>query len=243
MSTASRYLPPNTILIEDDDLPMTMQIGMIGRDGIVLASDRKWSTTWVRSNRAKLQGLRDEHGDSKILLSPTGNLAICCADDMIAAIEVAQKVISDWTPGIDDLACNALKILIEPLCSHQPFQCLIASPPSLLLLVSRESGIDGSLSITRASDRICAGDRTNAAKFWHLRYYDHSLPNSKLSSLAAQLIADAAFLNSGIVGGFDLVVSKGDVFRRVNRTKCDSIAKIALQRSKAVATLIFGEKR
>jgi hypothetical protein len=102
MSIARRYRPPNTIFIEDDDLPVTMQIAMIGKNGIVIASDTKWSTTWVRSDRARIQELRDEHSDSKILLSPTGDLAVCCAGDMIAANEVAQKVISGWNAKTDD---------------------------------------------------------------------------------------------------------------------------------------------
>lgn len=220
-----------------------MQIGMIGKDGIVLASDKKWSTTWVKSDRAKIQELRDEHSDSKILLSPTRNLAVCCADDMIAATDVAQKVISEWNPETDDSECSALKTLVEPLCSHRSFQCLVASarPAPSLLCISHDLQIeDRPLSITRALDRICAGDRANAAKFWHLRYYDHNLPTQKLSSLAAQLITDAAVFNSGVIGGFDLAVSEGGVFRRIPKQECDSLAGIAQQRSKAVSGLIFG---
>ncbi len=242
MSIAPRYLPPNTIFIEDDDLPVTMQIGMIGKDGIVLASDKKWSTTWLKGDRPKIQELRDEHSDSKILLSPTGNLAVCCADDMIAATHVAQKVISGWNPETDDPQCSALKTLVEPLCSHRSFQCLVAStrPAPSLLCISHDWRIEDRPLLTRALDRICAGDRANAAKFWHLRYYDHNLPTQKLFSLAAQLITDAAVLNSGIIGGFDLAVSEGGVFRRIPKQECDSLAEIAQQRSKAVSGLIFG---
>src|ERR1035437_2036687 len=140
MSIAPRYLPPNTTFIEDDDLPVTMQIGMIGKDGIVLASDKKWSTTWVKRDRAKIQELRDEHSDSKILLSPTGNLAVCCADDMIAANDVAQKVISGWSPETDDSQGSALNALVKPLCSHRPFQCIVASthPEPSLFYISND---------------------------------------------------------------------------------------------------------
>jgi hypothetical protein len=66
VSIAPRYLPPNTIVLEGDEPPVTMQICLIGKDGIVLASDKKWSTTWIQSDRAKIQELRDEHADSKL---------------------------------------------------------------------------------------------------------------------------------------------------------------------------------
>jgi hypothetical protein len=220
-----------------------MQIGMIGKDGIVLASDKTWSTTWVKRDRAKIQELRDEHNDSKILLSPTGDVAVSCADDMIAAIDVAEKVISGWNPETDDSKCSALKTLVEPLCSHRSFQCIVASThpePGLFCISYDLRSDDRPLSITRALDRICAGDRANAAKFWHLRYYDRNLPTPKLFSLAAQLITDAAVLNSGIIGGFDLAVSKRGVSRRIPKQKCDSLAEVAQQRSKAVSELIFG---
>lgn len=242
MSIAPHHIPPNTVFIGDDDLPVTMQIGMIGKDGIVLASDTKWSTTWIRSERARIQELRDEYGSSKILIAPGGRLAVSCADDMIVAFDVAKAILSAWNPEADDSECSALKEIVKPFCSHRAFQCIVAStrPVAELVYVSHDLRLEPQLSITRVLDRICAGDRANAAKFWHLRYYDHNLPTTKLRSLAAQLITDAAAFNNGITGGFDLAVTEAGVFRKVPKPECDSLAELAQQRSRSVSELIFG---
>ncbi|MGA3213728.1 MAG: hypothetical protein ABSD20_20675 [Terriglobales bacterium] len=69
---------------------MTMQIGMVGTDGILIASDRRWMNT--------LQGVRQTSDSSKILVSHDRGIAIGCARNMENATAIGKKIIAQLGP-------------------------------------------------------------------------------------------------------------------------------------------------
>src|SRR5690349_1173704 len=71
--------------------PMTMQVGMIGTDGIVLAGD-----TWCsRSPRNPGFAARMGYHASKIKISHERGIAVAVSGDMDRGNEVASRVISE----------------------------------------------------------------------------------------------------------------------------------------------------
>jgi 20S proteasome alpha/beta subunit len=99
---------------------MTMQIGMVGTDGIVLASDQKWTQEY--------EDIRQSWGASKIGLDKTGNVAIGCAKDMRKSVAIARSILAEldsshWENPISKIE----EIANGKLSRHSPFEaeCLI----------------------------------------------------------------------------------------------------------------------
>jgi hypothetical protein len=61
--------------------------------------------------------------------------------------------------------------------------------------------------------------------------------------LAAQLIADAAHLNSGSIGGLDIVFSDQGIFKRLPEPECRVLESEALSRAEKIKKLIFPRPR
>jgi hypothetical protein len=230
--------PPSVIEVEEDDLPMTMQVAMVGRDGIILASDTRVTTFWRGPRYGEI---RDPYSGPKILVSPEGTLAVSCAQDMDMASEVARKIISDWRP---EESRAKLKQLVTDLGGAAPFECIVANlvpRPQIarFAYISAVRGAAMSLSEANATDKLCAGDQASPAKFWPLRYYDSSRPVEDLIPLAAQLIVDAAHFNSGSVGGLYIVTTRCGRFENLSESECTALEVEAKERSGAIGNLIF----
>jgi hypothetical protein len=228
VSTVDYYFPRVVELLEDD-LPVTMQIAMVGADGLLLASDTKIVTDW--RTRRWYGAIREEHAESKIVISPEGTVAISCAGDMIRANEAANKIISEWKPEEDDPRASNLKQIVRIFSGGPSFECLIARllPYRSIVRVSYvlEAGGKMHMVVTPCIDRLCAGDHANPAKYWHLRYYDQSRSMDDLIPLAAQLITDAVHFNNGIIGGLEIVVSDQGRLHRIPSKDCEALVSNA----------------
>lgn len=241
MSTASFWLP-SPVILPEGDLPMTMQIAMVAKDGIVLASDTMISTSWL--TRRSHGAIREEHAGPKILISEAGTMAVSCAIDMNRANEVANKIISEYRPEDSDLQGRILGQLVKGFYGGPSFECIVACllPIPHLLRVSYiavEKEDDMRMNVTPCGDRLCAGDQASPAKFWHLRYYNASRPVEELIPLAAQLIVDAAYFNSGCVGGLYVVTTRRHRFESLSEGECALLMSEARERSRTIENLIF----
>gem|GEM_PF-3409546 len=215
---------------------MTMQIVLNKAGDIVLASDTKWSTDYFNPKYAQIH---DEHGGSKILISPTKPIAISCSGDMIRADEVARKIIDHWDYMNEDMEGTKLGQLVSSFTGPQ-FECLVAclQPDRRIIRITYPKD-DHHPYITPANDRLCAGDQGNPAKFWHLRYYNDASSRDDLMRLAAQLIVDAAHLNTGSIGGLEIVFSENGIFKRLPASSCEILESEAKTRSEIFKNLIF----
>lgn len=228
-------------LFFDDEAPMTMQVGMIGADGIVIASDTMVTET-VYSSRLP-DGLREEYSGPKILIDRPKKMMISCALDITSAVAVARKVISNWSPEEDDEQASQLGKLVNPFRDKKSFECIVAtSRPKLSLfrILYFYAHEDGRLFVTPVKDRICAGDHPNGAQFWHLRYYERARRVSELKNLAAQLIVDAAFLNSSSIGGLEIAtLDESGEIERESDDRCREMEAEARARAAKINSLIF----
>src|ERR1700719_366004 len=72
--------------------PMTMQVGMLASDGVILASDTKCSRDALNSDGLAAD---DSYGCSKIRIDDSGQIAVTCARDMVAANRLAEAFMSE----------------------------------------------------------------------------------------------------------------------------------------------------
>jgi 20S proteasome alpha/beta subunit len=221
-----------TICLEE--IPMTMQVGMIGSNGIVLASDTRHSVNPLVSDG----GVRHHYGAPKIKIDPTEQLAVACAGDMPTANQIASRVM-DELMAVDPFnrERRIWEIGREVAGSHDA-QCLIAYPDSrLYFFQSTNSGSD--VSCTEVWDSIHAGDSINAATFWTTRYY-RKLPIKRLLRLAAFLIFEAHKLASGGINGLEMVYWNGAKYLHLSKDENRKWEAKAKQWDKQIRRFILG---
>jgi len=130
----------STVLLESGELPMTMQVGMMGSDGIILASD-VWTHTNVNTALVPPERLVwAAEGRSKITIFSDGDLAVLRAYDMRQAKSVSDAIGTELTreywgepeKRIEEIANAALSSEVD----RRGIQCLIAirTPLSLFKL-------------------------------------------------------------------------------------------------------------
>jgi len=218
MSTEIASCPsqsPTIGFFSPEELPMTMQVGMVGTDGIVLAGDTRHSISPIFAQG----GARHGYGSSKIRISETGRIAVTCAMDMIGAHRFADAVFAatwsnnDW----ENREYRLRQIGREITNSLSPdFECLVvfADPTPALYRLQFSSRMAGAVSGDRILTFVHAGDSVNSAIFWSMRYY-RRLPVNRLVGLAAHLVTIAGELNTAMVRGLEIVFCSESGFLRL----------------------------
>jgi hypothetical protein len=217
---------------------MTMQVALVGTDGVVLASDTNWAAT---------RQVRYTYSRSKIKVNERRGIAASFARNMETSEQIANFVINalsdeEWvTPGghIERVAASVIE-KIEP--DRSDIECLIVSSIPTLRVFLLEMGIDLSKGpelspqCHQVGTKAFAGDDTNAAVFWAERYAKEKTTN-QLVRLAAHLITAAGSINPGAIKGLEIVVCKKDGFHRLSPESIAVLESAAQQREKDIEAL------
>ncbi len=227
-----------------EEVPMTMQVAMVGTDGIVLASD----TCWANTLRAMTSNSRDTSSSSKII--DNGVVAIACARNMETSLVIARVILAEMDDDKwENNTCGHIELMAGRIMvtagDRADIQCLIITTQPTLQLLHLASGVTlngvpASVYCRRISDKAVAGDTANSAVYWSERYYRRTSVAS-LIPLAAQVIIEAGNLHHGYISGLEIALCDGSGIRRVPN---DSIAALELEakkRSRAIGELFFGE--
>jgi hypothetical protein len=216
--------------VTEEEFSMTIQVGMVGTDGVVIASDTRWMNTPRYANMT-----RSTFNTTKILISSDGKIVVSFAKNMETSLHVAQKVISDlteedWEHPIFPIEKVAAEVLLSA-GERNDAHCLIAhcsSKPRLFLF--QYGMMNGSWGpvCQRINTTAIAGDNVNPAIFWAERYYA-PLPIQQLVPLAAHLIVSANKLNSGAISGLEMVFCDSSGVRLLSD---DAVRDLELQSNK-----------
>jgi hypothetical protein len=200
---------------------MTMQVGMIGSNGIILASDTHWQQSMVRRE----MGTWHTSGGYKIKISGNKKIATSCAMDMCEADRIASEFLS----GLDGIDIYSRETRIADIARTIPnnlaVECFVAfaDPEPSLFLVQHPK--DSTHPIIRiVLEKAFAGDTLNPAVYWAERYYE-GLPVDKLKPLAAHVVAEAGRLNPALISGLDIVITNAGKFVRLPKKETDKLIK------------------
>jgi hypothetical protein len=226
---------------------MTLQVGMVAGDGILLASDV--FSTREPSKQASEGTVWYGYDSSKIMISDSRKVAVTCARDMMLASALAEALIEGLTPEYWPNPGSRIKAIASANSASRhwgPVECLVAlvePSPVLFHLQCLEQGTE--TFCPQITSFGFAGDRCNAAIFWAMRYYSVQPANVRsvrsLLPLASQLILDAGKLNSGSIGGLEMVYSDSSGFCRVTESDIRDLEAQTQRRSKSIEELLFQE--
>lgn len=208
----------------EDDFPMTMQVGMVGADGIVLASDKRWGFTGSVAKRLWV-GANLSCESTKLRVSERRGIAIACAADMVSSTKLALAILEK----LDDRDVGNPSASIESIARETIRTIYDANPPQLLLMTKEprrlytlrylldEDGkrIPQCLSVDNVG---ITGHCTNAALFYAERYMKDlvGMPVERLIPLAAHIIVSAGILNPAGVAGLEIMYCKNGNFVRLS---------------------------
>lgn len=233
---------------------MTMQVGLVGLGGIVLASDTRITREPAGMTTNSIgHAVRCASACSKMKFNDDRSIAVSCAEDAESACLVAEHIISDLTK--EELANpetipDAIVRIAESTLSqgNQRVQCLIMLADHGGLLFRLQFGqVDNKKTDSawkaeceQCLDRGFAGDVTNPAVYWAERYHCEFLPVEQLVPLAAQIILSAHLLNNASIGGLEIVLCKDSKIVPIHSERINELRRKASELDKIIGNLIFG---
>jgi 20S proteasome alpha/beta subunit len=194
--------------ISPEELPMTMQIGIVGSDGVILASDMQWFDE---------TGTRVTYDSSKIVFDSTKGIAVGCSGSSISRI-VQNRIVEDLAPNDFEYPYQPVKRIVQSVLtnvSYRDTQWLIVldTKPRVRLFSLQIQGSRPDLfDFIEVPNKMYAGDAKNSAVFFSETYYDRR-PVEQLEMLAAHVILTAPRLNNAGIGGLEILVCDKSGFR------------------------------
>jgi len=186
---------------------MTFQIGMLGSDGVLLASDTLYT------HPGKLPGSRRTYNAKKILIREDEAMAYCSSGDDVSAkaaelhsnsttVEIYQSMVMSRTTAIEKYST------IENKNGNHGTVLAAHRTATGVELWYMDVSSQAQLPISIPS-HICAGDQQNPAAFLIERYFpkDRRLPIRDLIFLAAHTVLMASKFSSG-VGGLQILLGR-----------------------------------
>ena len=100
---------------------MTLQVGMLGDNGVVLAGD-------MRVHRDPLAGINapwQNYQGPKIQISDSGRIAVSCAHDMQVGKEVARAIFANMTHGDHPSCEREIKDIGSAAAQGRNVECIV----------------------------------------------------------------------------------------------------------------------
>jgi len=232
----------------EEELPMTMQAGMVGTDGILIASDTQWTNSPMLTDRSWAGG-RHGFNSPKIIINHERGMAISCARDMETARHVAREIsglkeegLNRPTEAIEEIIARTLPAAVE---QKKEAHCLIAlTRPAPQLLLFQFGTLNGKWGpiCQKMETKGIAGDTLNAAIFWVERYYK-SRPIEQLVPLAAYLIISASKLNTAMISGLEVVLCTSTSIRRISDDSIHELKQKANEWDRRISDMFLDHRQ
>jgi hypothetical protein len=191
--------------ISEEEL-MTLQIGMIACDGVVLASDRRA----VGGLIGLLGGPRPVTHSSevrKILLSKDSRLA-CAFSGSDRAHVAAIRIAECWDSNSSEDLLSVIRTAIAGITGVNNEQLLVAVSGISGVRLVRVFFDEAGPVVQRIVDKLVNGDVGNGAIYIPERFYAKSKSVEDLKLLAAHFVLEGGKLNPTMVRGLDIYVMR-----------------------------------
>jgi hypothetical protein len=221
-----------------EETPMTLQVALGGKNGFVIASDRKALAggSLTSSGRFTMQHTSD---DGKILVSERKDM-VCAFSFNTIARELARRLVGSPHPAFKDNEdadafvrdkCDEFrKDYNEEYWPNGPILIVGFPNPATGITRLRQVSFHPLAVVTRSNLRFYGGDAGNSAVFFAERYHFKAQPIEELSIIAAHVVLQGGQLNPTCVGGLDVLMAKdGDEPRLLDQTE------LAVLESRSVA--------
>jgi hypothetical protein len=234
---------------------MTMHVGMVGTDGIVLAGDiLQWGNPSPDSPQFR-EGLATwiNHTASKIKISDDNRIAVACSGDLRGAYPLADEILVNLRPEFWECPERRVQEIATSYTAARPrwrdtqSLILLTTPMSLYRLdcFTPLEGEPLSPQCQRVPIYAFAGDALNPAIYWAVRYCLTLHPEMRtlrrLTRLAVQIVVEGGVLNGGRIGGLEVVHCDAARIHKLASKEGEMLSLEAQQRSSQIRQVIIGE--
>jgi hypothetical protein len=189
---------------------MTLQVALLGTDGVVLASDRKINMVNQNFNTTATRSKIFHSSERKILAAWSGDQF---PSEGLAKHVVANVSAADLRFPHNDLTAAAKGIVAKPGFHGEAYGC------AEILVVSLEDQV-ALYEINASRDRcdcyespkVIRGHIANPACFFTERFYKEGLSVSELEPLAAHVVVNAGRINPRGIEELEIVRCKNNGF-------------------------------
>lgn len=210
---------------------MTILVGMVGSDGIILAADQCRHADPQSENE-----IYDRMGSPKITHLPKHSVAYAVAgDDLTDRLGMELSAVLD-SKGLDDpssiesLLCSLqaaadAKLQAEfpgrswPDCRRSLLILFYGTPEPQLWSLKLNMGFP---SAKRVSGMAIGGATANSARFFEC-YFQANKPIKKLLPLASHIVLTAGRLDPLTIDGLDVALLNDGVYRLLNESEKDRL--------------------
>jgi len=247
MSTVTIIRPllkiQNNLFTLEEKLPMTMQVAMVGSNGVVIAGDTRWTHfPALRPNQLWATGTYGTNSP-KITIDYERGIAVSAAREMETAMRLAQEIAAhlpvgqfenpvSWVEDAGSRVLNEVRSERNTPDEHIEAHCLIVvRRPVHRLFRFQFALVDGQWgSFCQEMTRLAiAGDNVNGAIFWPEAYYNsypyatRRIPVKNLIPLAAHTVVLAHRLNPVTISGLEVVFCDETGFHRLSKESKESL--------------------
>jgi hypothetical protein len=214
---------------------MTFQLGMVGKDGVLIASDTQWNDE---------TGLRHSWNETKVKVNRDAAIVIACAGKLVTAGYLANEIINETIQNnnwmVADLGAKQRiedKVLSLASDGSEHCQCqVVFMRPAIKLYCFQivKTGKRWGLVIDVILSKKFTGDYKNSAIFWAERYYLRGLkvPIRTLVPLAAQSIISAHLLNTAGISGLEIVLCDDSGVYRLPDDELERLENLSIERDR-----------
>lgn len=236
-----------------------MQVGIVGSNGVVIASDkRRTSSPALRPNQLWASGIHGTNS-SKMVIDCKKGIAVSAARDLELALNIAGEIVAHLPDDqyqnpvlwIEDKAGKILeRVRREHNDPNERIQagCLVmVERPVHRLFQFQFAMVDGQWGPTcQEMDRLAiAGDNINAAIFWPEAYYNcfpygrKRLPVKSLIPLAAYTVVLAHRFTPINVNGLEVVFCDETGMHQLSAQSIDDLQEAATEWDRQFGETIF----
>jgi hypothetical protein len=226
-----------------EEAPMTLQVALVGTDGIVLGSDRKEnftppSPTLSDSVTTSSQGCKIFRDDSRGVMA--------CWSGQNPAKEVARQVVK--MPDADIQKPQAWVALANEVFDRESRKLGMDYAESEVILVTKNDlttihriKVDRESLWVPVLDKAIAGHTANAAVYFTERFYpkDKKLPMADLIPLVAHTILDAGRANPYGIEGLEIVCCSREGLLSVTDNEISRLTEFSSRVESEIKRLLF----
>ena len=235
-----------------EEIPMTMQVAMVGSDGIVLASDTYCQETPQLDVGQMYFGGRHGTNHTKIKIDHSLGMAISYGWDAKSAEKIGDLIVEHWRNEDRKNPEDALERICDkvPQPDRRRAQCLVVftRPSPQMFFIQTTSNEDNKWEpwCRSSTSILIAGDTTNSTIFWAERYYRKFAPlhlsGERLIPLAAHMIGQAKTLNTAGIDGLEIVICSSSGIKQLSKDSCELLKRQAEHWDDTIGDLFLNHK-
>jgi hypothetical protein len=220
---------------------MTLQVALVGTDGIVVASDKKVNLLNQNFNTTAIR--------SKILINSDRKIAACWSGEQSPSYSLAEHIVLKMNDADLQFPYHPLRMASNEILSRRGIHGEEYGSAEVVVITIQNEPKAYEITAARdrcdcfeAPDKIVKGHIANPALFFTERFYER-LPISALLPLAAHAIVTAGKINPRGIEGLEIIRCTNDGFNPLSNSEITDLIEWSDKFDQKIRRLVQGDKQ